>query len=250
MLHPLDRDRVRQPDRAVRRRRPTAERGRRRARRSWSRSAASGSRCRCRPASAPAAAAAAPRRRRRSASAAQKAGAAASGDSLTAPMQGTIVKVAVADGDTVEAGRPDRRARGDEDGAAAHRAQGRHGHRPARPRSAPSSPSGARHLRDQGLTRPRSRASLRARQVYDRSADLPSIDALPTVRDDGVAASTGPRRAMMRSMVAARCWAIEAISSVRRRMSAALGAAARTPSPSRRRPRVRARARRGLVRST
>jgi acetyl-CoA/propionyl-CoA carboxylase biotin carboxyl carrier protein len=30
---------------------------------------------------------------------------AASGDSLTAPMQGTIVKVAVADGDTVEAGQ-------------------------------------------------------------------------------------------------------------------------------------------------
>ena len=37
-------------------------------------------------------------------SASKKAGAAASGDSLTAPMQGTIVKVAVADGDTVEAG--------------------------------------------------------------------------------------------------------------------------------------------------
>jgi acetyl-CoA/propionyl-CoA carboxylase biotin carboxyl carrier protein len=34
----------------------------------------------------------------------KKSGAAASGDSLTAPMQGTIVKVAVADGDTVEAG--------------------------------------------------------------------------------------------------------------------------------------------------
>ncbi len=38
-------------------------------------------------------------------SAGKKAGAAASGDSLTAPMQGTIVKVAVADGDTVEAGQ-------------------------------------------------------------------------------------------------------------------------------------------------
>jgi acetyl-CoA/propionyl-CoA carboxylase biotin carboxyl carrier protein len=37
-------------------------------------------------------------------SAGKKSGAAASGDSLTAPMQGTIVKVAVADGDTVEAG--------------------------------------------------------------------------------------------------------------------------------------------------
>ncbi len=34
-----------------------------------------------------------------------KAGAAASGDTLTSPMQGTIVKVAVADGDTVEVGQ-------------------------------------------------------------------------------------------------------------------------------------------------
>jgi acetyl-CoA/propionyl-CoA carboxylase biotin carboxyl carrier protein len=38
-------------------------------------------------------------------SAGKKSGAAASGDSLTAPMQGTIVKVAVADGDVVEAGQ-------------------------------------------------------------------------------------------------------------------------------------------------
>jgi acetyl-CoA/propionyl-CoA carboxylase, biotin carboxylase, biotin carboxyl carrier protein len=38
-------------------------------------------------------------------SAGKKAGAAASGDSLTAPMQGTIVKVAAADGDAVEAGQ-------------------------------------------------------------------------------------------------------------------------------------------------
>jgi acetyl-CoA/propionyl-CoA/long-chain acyl-CoA carboxylase, biotin carboxylase, biotin carboxyl carrier protein len=37
-------------------------------------------------------------------SGAKKAGGAASGDALTAPMQGTIVKVAVADGDTVAAG--------------------------------------------------------------------------------------------------------------------------------------------------
>jgi acetyl-CoA/propionyl-CoA carboxylase biotin carboxyl carrier protein len=37
-------------------------------------------------------------------SAAKRAGAAASGDALTAPMQGTIVKVAVSDGDTVAAG--------------------------------------------------------------------------------------------------------------------------------------------------
>ena len=42
---------------------------------------------------------AAPRR-----SASRKSNAAVSGDSLTAPMQGTIVKVAVSDGDTVEAG--------------------------------------------------------------------------------------------------------------------------------------------------
>jgi acetyl-CoA/propionyl-CoA carboxylase biotin carboxyl carrier protein len=35
----------------------------------------------------------------------KKAGSAASGDSLTAPMQGTIVKVAAAEGDTVEAGQ-------------------------------------------------------------------------------------------------------------------------------------------------
>jgi acetyl-CoA/propionyl-CoA carboxylase biotin carboxyl carrier protein len=38
-------------------------------------------------------------------SAGKKSGTAASGDSLTAPMQGTIVKVAVSDGDTVEAGQ-------------------------------------------------------------------------------------------------------------------------------------------------
>jgi acetyl-CoA/propionyl-CoA carboxylase, biotin carboxylase, biotin carboxyl carrier protein len=38
-------------------------------------------------------------------SASKKSGAAASGDALTAPMQGTIVKVAVADGDTVEVGQ-------------------------------------------------------------------------------------------------------------------------------------------------
>ncbi|HEU5268250.1 MAG TPA: biotin/lipoyl-containing protein, partial [Jatrophihabitans sp.] len=38
--------------------------------------------------------------------ASKKAGAVASGDSLTAPMQGTIVKIAVEEGDTVEAGQP------------------------------------------------------------------------------------------------------------------------------------------------
>ncbi|WP_433056429.1 acetyl/propionyl/methylcrotonyl-CoA carboxylase subunit alpha [Dactylosporangium sp. CS-033363] len=46
------------------------------------------------------AAAAAPRKR----AAGKKAGAAASGDSLTSPMQGTIVKIAVAEGDTVAEG--------------------------------------------------------------------------------------------------------------------------------------------------
>ena len=49
----------------------------------------------------------------------------ASGDALDRPMQGTIVKVAVAEGDTRGRGRPRRRARGDEDGAAAQRPQGR-----------------------------------------------------------------------------------------------------------------------------
>jgi acetyl-CoA/propionyl-CoA carboxylase biotin carboxyl carrier protein len=50
-------------------------------------------------AAAPAAAGAKPRKR-----GSGRGGSAASGDSLTSPMQGTIVKVAVADGDTVEAG--------------------------------------------------------------------------------------------------------------------------------------------------
>ena len=49
-----------------------------------------------------------------------------SGDAVTAPMQGTVIKVAVSDGDTVVGGRPDRRARGDEDGEPRHRPQGRH----------------------------------------------------------------------------------------------------------------------------
>jgi acetyl-CoA/propionyl-CoA carboxylase biotin carboxyl carrier protein len=49
--------------------------------------------------SAPAAAKAPPRKR-----GGGKGGAAASGDAVTAPMQGTIIKVAVSDGDTVSAG--------------------------------------------------------------------------------------------------------------------------------------------------
>jgi acetyl-CoA/propionyl-CoA carboxylase biotin carboxyl carrier protein len=48
---------------------------------------------------APAAKKAAPKR-----SAGKKAAGAVSGDALTAPMQGTIVRVAVSDGDTVAAG--------------------------------------------------------------------------------------------------------------------------------------------------
>jgi acetyl-CoA/propionyl-CoA carboxylase, biotin carboxylase, biotin carboxyl carrier protein len=50
--------------------------------------------------SGPAAAAKAPPRRRGSG----KGGSAASGDAVTAPMQGTIIKIAVSDGDTVSAG--------------------------------------------------------------------------------------------------------------------------------------------------
>ncbi len=104
-LHAVDRDRVRQPDRAVRRGRGGGRRRRSRARPSWSRSAASGSRSRCPPGSAVAAAAGGARKPAPKRSAGKKSAAAASGDSLTAPMQGTIVKVAVADGDTVEAGQ-------------------------------------------------------------------------------------------------------------------------------------------------
>ena len=63
--------------------------------------------------------------------AAKKAGRAARpGDAVTAPMQGTIVKVAVEEGQQVEAGELRGRAGGHEDGAAAQRPQGRnrHGH--------------------------------------------------------------------------------------------------------------------------
>ena len=90
--------------RAVRRRGRRGRRGRRRAperRRRGRRQAARGRRCRpaCRSAAAPAAGA---RRRRRRRSGGAKAGAAASGDTLTAPMQGTIVKIAVEEGQQVE----------------------------------------------------------------------------------------------------------------------------------------------------
>ena len=75
-------------------------------------------------ASAPAAASAAPRR-----ASANKAKAEATGDGLVAPMQGTIVKVLVEGRRRRRRGRPGRRARGDEDGAAPERPQGRRRHR-------------------------------------------------------------------------------------------------------------------------
>ena len=89
---------------AVRRRRCRRATRRASGRPSWSRSAASGWRCRCRPRSAPSG-----RRRAGQGWRAQRSGrkghaAAASGDALTSPMQGTIVKVAVAEGDTVAEG--------------------------------------------------------------------------------------------------------------------------------------------------
>ena len=72
---------------------------------SSSRSAASASRSRCPPASARGGRGGGGRARRRPASAAARpGGAAASGDALTAPMQGTIVKVAVEEGQQVAAG--------------------------------------------------------------------------------------------------------------------------------------------------
>ena len=103
--HPLDRDRVRQRHPGVRRwlgRRPRGRRapdGRRRGRRQAARGLAAR-----RPVARRWLAAAAPGRRRPGAPAARKAGAAASGDSLTAPMQGTIVKIAVEEGATVAVG--------------------------------------------------------------------------------------------------------------------------------------------------
>ena len=83
---------------------------------------------------------AAPRRGRPPAAEARRpeeAAAAAGGDALTSPMQGTIVKIAVAEG-TRSPRATCRGARGDEDGAAAQRAQGRRGDRPVGRRSATS----------------------------------------------------------------------------------------------------------------
>ncbi len=81
----------------------------------------------------------------------KKAGAAASGDSVTSPMQGTIVKVAVEDGPGGRRGRRHRGPRGDEDGAAAQGPQGRHRHRADRRRRRQRHQR-RRGLRAQGLT--------------------------------------------------------------------------------------------------
>ena len=61
------------------------------------------------------------------------------------------MKVAVEEGQTVAAGRPRRRAGGHEDGAAADRAQGRHGHRPER-RGGRDGAQRHRALRDPALS--------------------------------------------------------------------------------------------------
>ena len=80
------------------------------------------------------------------------AGAAASGDAVTAPMQGTVVKVAVEEGQEVAAGDLVRGARGDEDGEPRHRPQGRHHHR-ARGRGRCRHHPGHRARRDQVASR-------------------------------------------------------------------------------------------------
>ena len=102
-LHAVDRDRLRQPDRAVRRR---LSRGRRagraadrggRGRRQAARGVAPG---RARRALAGGAGGAKKPKR----TAGKKAGAAASGDAVTSPMQGTVVKVVVEEGQEVAEG--------------------------------------------------------------------------------------------------------------------------------------------------
>ena len=100
--HPVDRDRVGQHGRAVRRGRRgrgggAAAVGGRRGRRPAARGVAAG---RPRPGRRRAGARAGGRRRKRHGKGAPKA----SGDAVTAPMQGTVIKVAVSDGDTVSAG--------------------------------------------------------------------------------------------------------------------------------------------------
>ena len=103
-LHDLDRDRLRQPDHAVRRRRrprptrPTSGRP------SSSRSADAARGRASRAAWAPSAARRAGGAKKPKRSAGKKAGAAASGDAVTSPMQGTIVKVSVEEGQEVAEG--------------------------------------------------------------------------------------------------------------------------------------------------
>ena len=103
-LHDLDRDRLRQPDRAVRRRRRRGRRARASGSGSPSRSAASGSRSCCRAAWVAWRPARRAARKKPKRAAGKKAGAAASGDAVTSPMQGTIVKVAVEEGQTLAEG--------------------------------------------------------------------------------------------------------------------------------------------------
>ena len=105
--HPVDRDRVGEHGRPAHRLPPSRTAPPRSGPPSWSRSAASGSRCRCRPPwvrsrLAPRR----PHRPSRAAPSVSRAGhaSAVSGNALASPMQGTIVKVAVSEGDTVAEG--------------------------------------------------------------------------------------------------------------------------------------------------
>ena len=120
--------------------------------RSRSTASASTSRCGCpsRPARSSRRRRRRPRRASRGASPpAAPAARAGSGD-VTAPMQGTIVKVLVEVGQAVEVGAGHRRARGDEDGEPDRRREGRHGQgdqgrSPATPSAAAtSSPSSSK----------------------------------------------------------------------------------------------------------
>ena len=131
--HPLDRDRVRQPDPGrTPARRPTSP-SPRSARRSPSRSAASGSRS-----SLPGGHRA--RRRRRRAAGPKKAPEAQRQEGRQRRLRRLRRRADAGHdrqgrrrgGPDGRGRRPRRRARGDEDGAAAHRAQGRHRHRPRR----------------------------------------------------------------------------------------------------------------------
>ena len=107
--HPVDRDRVGQHRRTVHRREPRSTRRTPcRGRRSSSRSADAASRCRCpaisRSAAAPRSPSGAIRKKPKPRKRGASGGAAASGDAVTAPMQGTVVKVAVEEGQQVSSG--------------------------------------------------------------------------------------------------------------------------------------------------